>query len=131
VVPPEAILTPEQIEEIEARANAATHEPLVKTRYDHGGGRMFRDGEAGQRKLVIDAYDEPDREFYFHALEDVLLLLATLRVLERERDELKAAFDRYADHEYSCAVTDEYEQRREKGCTCGFSEAARLMQEAR
>jgi hypothetical protein len=81
----------EQIAEIEARANDATQEPLKRNLYDHGGGRMLKDGEAGSRWLVVDAYNEADREFYFGALADVKALIAALRAAQARVAELEVA----------------------------------------
>ncbi|HET7552223.1 MAG TPA: hypothetical protein VFK04_13105 [Gemmatimonadaceae bacterium] len=67
---------------IEARANAATPaERMVAQRYDHGGGRLFVDGPI-LRKLIIDAYHEEDREFYFAARTDIPALVAEVRRLK-------------------------------------------------
>ena len=71
------------LEPIKARCEKATpfDERMRQNRYEHGGGRMFRDGDAGDRSLVLDCYDEPDREFYFHAYQDVKTLLAEVERL--------------------------------------------------
>lgn len=65
-----------------------SQEPLTRIRYEHGGGRMYKDGES--RQLVIDAYDEPDREFYFAAaglVRDLLALLASLVRGEQQQEQ--------------------------------------------
>ena len=61
--------------EIASREKAATRDATL-VRYDHGGGRFFRDGESGQRVLVADFYNEGDREFYTAARDDIPDLLA-------------------------------------------------------
>lgn len=58
-------------------------EHMKRNRYDHGGGRMFRDAE--DRTLVIDAYQEGDREFYFNAPRLVRQLLALLSVVRTQQ----------------------------------------------
>lgn len=72
-----------RLAEIESRARKATAEPIVRIRYDHGGGRAFKtpDGapDSTPRDLILDCYDEKDREFYFHALCDVNDLARALR----------------------------------------------------
>lgn len=78
-------MTLEQLHAIEARWRAATPEPIVKMRYEHGGGRAYKtpDGnpESMPRTLIIDCYEEADREFYFHAREDLPALSAEWRRL--------------------------------------------------
>ena len=70
-------MTPDNLQAIRARHAAATDvSAAVRSRYDHGGGRMYIDGEA--RSLVLDAYEEADREFYFNAHADVAALLSAL-----------------------------------------------------
>jgi antirestriction protein ArdC len=73
-------------QEIAERLKAAT-DGLTYIRYEHGGGRAYR--EADPRLLAIDAYNEADREFYFSALDDIRHLLAELTRVRAERDELK------------------------------------------
>ncbi len=63
-----------RLQEIEERAEKATA-GLEYARYDHGGGRAFHNG----RTLVLDCYDEDNREFYFNAREDVPWLVARLK----------------------------------------------------
>lgn len=74
-------------QEIRERVEKATPEPMKRNRYEHGGGRMFVEGdrEGHGRHLVLDAYDEANREFYFHAREDIPYLLAEN---QRLRDQL-------------------------------------------
>lgn len=81
------ILDERAVSEIEARANAATavNEHTKRVRYDHGGGRMYNDAQDGGRDLVLDLYNESDRELYFHAREDIPALCATVKHL-RERE---------------------------------------------
>lgn len=74
---------------IEERAAKATKEPFVRVRYDHGGGRMYTEYVAGVRNLVVDCYEEADREFYFHALADIDTLLAALRSRGGEEEQNK------------------------------------------
>lgn len=54
---------------IEGRAAKATpvDDRIMRFRYQHGGGRMIRD----ERELVLDVYDEANREFYFSARTDI------------------------------------------------------------
>lgn len=74
--------TPERLKEIEELCSAATPtEPLTLNRYDHGGGRLYLDGESGQRELVADFYHEGDREFYTQARGIVGELTAAIRSL--------------------------------------------------
>jgi len=68
-------MTDTQINVIRKRAEAATPEPMTRNLYEHGGGRMFADDGNGGRNLVIDAYNEADRDFYFSARADVLALI--------------------------------------------------------
>lgn len=76
-----------RLQQIKDRAAKATHGFEV-SRYDHGGGRAMRiKDEQGRelfgqdRVLVGDFYNEGDREFYVHALQDVEDLLAELERL--------------------------------------------------
>lgn len=78
-------MTDEELNEIEQRANAATDLPENQTRrnrYDHGGGRMYVESNGG-RDLIVDVYNECDREFYFHARTDIPKLIAALRECRR------------------------------------------------
>lgn len=77
-------LTDAELREIEERAEAATPaDALTVQRYDHGGARLFVDGD--MRKLVMDLYYEEDREFYIAARTDVPRLVAEVRRLKTER----------------------------------------------
>lgn len=58
-----------RIAEIRERWSNATDVPLTAIRYEHGGGRLYVDGD--RRQLVLDAYEEGDREFYFNAYADM------------------------------------------------------------
>lgn len=67
---------------------AATQGPLTLTRYEHGGGRFYREDS---RTLVADFYNERDRECIVaehNAMPALLdeLEAARKRVAELERD---------------------------------------------
>lgn len=47
----------------ELLANAA-HGPLTLIRYDHGGGKLYREEP---RDLIADFYDAANRELYYRA----------------------------------------------------------------
>lgn len=103
-------MTPDPLAPIAARAEKATPtttEHIKRARYDHGGGRMYRAIPLGvlneERTLIVDTYNLGDREFYFHALEDVQTLLAALRAAEARVQEL----DRYL----TSAIDDYNEQK--------------------
>ena len=84
-------LTPQTIEEIRARHAAATDTDGYATRfirYEHGGGRLYREINEHGRSLILDAYEEADREFYFAAHADVRTLLARIDELEANREAL-------------------------------------------
>ena len=67
------------LDEIEARANAATDGASL-TRYNWGGGRLACYCETtDSRQLVADFYTAADREFYTSARTDVPILVAALR----------------------------------------------------
>jgi hypothetical protein len=61
-------------------------EHLKLSRYDHGGGRLFRDGPSGERQLIADFYHEADREFYNAAPR---LLTAALGLIEQQQEEIR------------------------------------------
>lgn len=46
-----------------------------RVRYDHGGGRMYRETPDRRRSLILDVYEAGDREFYFNAARLVRALL--------------------------------------------------------
>lgn len=85
---------PAQIAAIWERLEAATatDEHTKRVRYDHGGGRMYREA-AGDRDLLVDCYNLGDREFYFSAVDDVRYLLSALRELAKSQ----AIIDKLAD----------------------------------
>ncbi len=91
-------MTPAELKSIEERYAGATKEHLVRYRYSHGGGRMTREQPTDQG-LVIDAYNEGDREFYFSAVDDVAALLAEV---ERLREQLDAVAVRADAAETEC-----------------------------
>lgn len=66
------------VEARELLANAA-HGPLELIRYEHGGGRLYREEP---RDLVADFYDAGNRELYYRAPE---LLCALADEVERMR----------------------------------------------
>ena len=100
---------------IERRAAKATpvDDRIMRFRYQHGGGRMIRD----ERELVLDVYDEANREFYFSARTDIPALCQEVR-------ELRLALLRYGDHEPSCEQMLCGEVI--VACTCGWEEQQRL-----
>lgn len=63
----------------ELLANAA-HGPLQLIRYDHGGGRLYREKP---RDLIADFYDAGNREFYSRAREIVSALCNEVEELRR------------------------------------------------
>lgn len=77
-----------RLEEIEERLAGATPVDPATTRqvrYEHGGGRMYV--ESGQRvglnrDLILDVYDEGNREFYFNAPADIRHLVDRVKRLE-------------------------------------------------
>jgi len=69
-------------------ATSETHPQLKVNRYDHGGGRMFIDGET--RQLIADFYDEAEREFYVNAKADLRFLSAHVETLTQQVAELEA-----------------------------------------
>lgn len=77
-------MTTEELAEIKTLIAAATPEPLRRNLYDHGGGRMYRDGGSGERKLVLDAYDQADRDFYFSARVNMMTLVQEVERLQAE-----------------------------------------------
>jgi hypothetical protein len=75
-------MTDDELKAIEARANAATsHDRITYVCYEHGGGRAYVDGEAGARHLVMDSYEQADREFDFATRTDIPALVAEVRRL--------------------------------------------------
>lgn len=87
----------EQLDDIEARANAATEGPFTLSRYDHGGGRMFAQTANGQRgSLILDTFKEGDREFYAEARTDVPALLALVREQQARIKQVEALASRWA-----------------------------------
>lgn len=73
----------DRINEIKQRLNAATKPPFVELRYEHGGGRAYKQEENGGRQLVFDVYEQADREFYFNAYGDVEYFLAEIERYEK------------------------------------------------
>lgn len=77
------------LDRLEALHKAATPISLENImRYDHGGARIL-DLSLGQRVLIADFYEEPDRECWIAAR----LALPALIAAARERDELLAALE--------------------------------------
>lgn len=81
---------PDRLAEIRARLDAATPGPHVQNRYDHGGGRSYVESP---RQLVLDVYEEGDREFYFHAPADIAYLLSALTSLQQVAGGLAGALE--------------------------------------
>lgn len=73
-------LTNDEIAALERLEDDATvmDEHVVILRYEHGGGRVYRDGLAG-RKLIADFYKEGDREAWIAARTALPRLLAEVR----------------------------------------------------
>lgn len=69
--------------------------PLNRTtrfvRYDHGGGRWFNDGEAGERVLIADFYNAGDRELFYALRTGADAHLAALTASRAEADAMRAA----------------------------------------
>ncbi len=61
--------------ELRKKAEAATKGPLKINRYEHGGGRMYREEP---RQLVMDTYEEGDREFYAALSPETVLALVEI-----------------------------------------------------
>lgn len=93
-------------------------EHLVFARYGHGGGRLFRqlpDESAlrsGERTLILDVYQEGDRELYFKAvdlLRRALVLLsfqqAEIARLQGQMSELIGKWTAQAAHKDSFHAT--------------------------
>jgi len=80
------------IQEIEAllalREKATPTHDATLMRYDHGGGRFYR--EVGRdRSLIADFYNEGDREYYFaaaNATEALRKLVAIAKAAEKVAD---------------------------------------------
>lgn len=70
-------MTAHLIQRLRGLAERATQGPLKLDRYDHGGGRLYRECP---RTLVADFFDEGDREFY--AALSPALVLRMLEVAE-------------------------------------------------
>lgn len=67
---------------------------VTRARYDHGGGRMYQDeGPDTGRELILDTYEEPSREFYFNARDDVLALCDHIDAYEAERQKMIEALE--------------------------------------
>jgi hypothetical protein len=84
------MISEEELKAIEARSDAATsHDRITYVCYEHGGGRAYVDGEAGARHLVMDSYEQADREFDFATRTDVPKLAKEVRrlrgIIERAR----------------------------------------------
>lgn len=77
-------LTEEELAAIEARAQEATPLPITFMRYEHGGGRALQEISGQGPDLVLDVYDEKNREFYFNVRADVPRLAAECRFLSAE-----------------------------------------------
>ena len=75
------------LQSLKSAAKAATQGPLKLNRYDHGGGRLFREEP---RQLVMDTYEEGDREFY--ALASPSVILALIERVERMEELLRAVW---------------------------------------
>jgi len=76
-----------------AEADIVPASHLTVVRYEHGGGRVFLDGDAGKRVLVADFYRENEREAWIalrsaapHLLAEVRALRECERALGRVRD---------------------------------------------
>jgi hypothetical protein len=98
-----ASVSPELQELIErARRLLSAAQPddghVKRVRYDHGGGRMFRAVPRGHgapwhddedRTLMIDAYQEGDREFHFAAASLVRDLASSLTRLQQGIEQVR------------------------------------------
>lgn len=91
---------------------------IVRDRYQYGGGRMSRVNGV-DRQLILDVYDEGNREFYFSVHSSLPALLDELDLLR----EVAAAAGEYlrrgrCGHERDCGYW-----RREATCSCGLAAA--------
>jgi hypothetical protein len=74
-----------------AKAKAATQGPLTVIRYEHGGGRIYKEEP---RTLVADLFQENDREFIASCNPHLILALCELaRAAEAFEERLKAIHD--------------------------------------
>lgn len=111
------MLTDEQLNRIKVLIDWATPEPLQRNLYDHGGGRMFRElSPERTRTLVIDAFNQADRNFYFEALPNMQALVDEV---ERLCAELAAHKDALS-HYMHCLTPDEFND--------AWHRAARLLE---
>lgn len=129
-----------------------TPEPHVVHRYEHGGGRVYREvpresphyrGET-ERTLIADYYQEGDREFHIAApglVRDLLADLqhvldtcvpvaeldeakAALAHLQREAEQVREALKRYGRHSDTCATPRMLRLDPEAvNCSCGLRAA--------
>lgn len=81
------------LDKLKTLAVAATPlqgESVRRVRYEHGGGRLYID-EASTRQLVLDTFDEANREYYYATPPHVVLaLIARVEQAEAELAALKA-----------------------------------------
>lgn len=66
------------------------HGPLTLIRYDHGGGRLYREEP---RDLIADFYDAANRELYYRAPELLKALADEVGRWKKQTESLVAAFD--------------------------------------
>src|SRR5688500_12350284 len=73
-------------------------------RYDHGGGRLYRE-DGKDRDLLADFYDEDNRELYYWLATHALTLLRELARIREERlkwlREAEDGWEEGTDEEYA------------------------------
>lgn len=80
------------VAEVEELLANAAHGPLTLIRYDHGGGRLYREEP---RDLIADFYDAANRELHYAAPD---LLRRLVQEVKRERDLRANAEEEIAQH---------------------------------
>ena len=78
------------LESLIAKAKAATQGPLTVIRYEHGGGRIYKEEP---RTLVADLFQENDREFIASCNPHLILALCELAMAAEEVDRLDLMHD--------------------------------------
>lgn len=77
------------VEEVEELLAKATPGPRTLIRYEHGGGRLYRDGDS--RELVADFYSEGDRELYSRTDELLRRMVEEVKALRSDSAKLNQA----------------------------------------
>ena len=77
------LIAEKRLAELDALCAAATQDPTICIRYDHGGGRLYKDPDGNGRILIADFYNEADWEYITQARTDLP------RVVKAYREALK------------------------------------------